>query len=100
MRADHLLQHEESYRARPIFLYKFLQNEGKVSPPRAHLESRIWKIEDHTHLTQSRPITSQDDQVLFDRAVKILNLGPAIYEGQLNTRSCVKLEPPLAPQQP
>ncbi len=63
-------------------------------------EARIWKIEDHTRLTQSRPITSQDDQVLFDRAVKILNLGPAIYEGQLNTRSCVKLEPPLAPQQP
>ena len=63
-------------------------------------EPSIWKIADHTKMTQSRPITGQDDQVLFERAVKILNLGPAIYENQLINRSCVKLQAPQFPTKP
>lgn len=63
-------------------------------------EPSIWQIKDHTNLTQSRPLISPEDQILLERAIKILNLGPAIYESQWMTRSCIKLQPPQAPTQP
>ena len=57
-------------------------------------EPTLWDIKDHDTLVNPGPVTTEHDRALVERAIKVENLGPAIYEEQLMTREHAHLTRP------
>ena len=61
-------------------------------------EPTIFTVQNHKTIVNPHPATTPQEQALVERAIKVENLGPAIYENELMPTSCATLQLPEARQ--